>query len=112
MSNYRRVLFLVCVLGFGLAHAQKGVAPKTASKDDAPGARAVQSSAGSRVVLYKNGVGYFEHSARVRGKQELNIDFTTSQLNHVLKSLTVVDPGDVSRKHPSSPTTKTASAKT
>ena len=30
-----------------------------------------------RVVLYKNGVGYFEHSARVRGKQELNIDFTT-----------------------------------
>jgi len=47
-----------------------------------------------RVVLYKNGVGYFEHSARVRGKQELNIDFTTSQLNDVLKSLTVVDLGD------------------
>ncbi len=47
-----------------------------------------------RVILYKNGVGYFEHSARVRGKQELNIDFTTSQLNDVLKSLTVVDLGD------------------
>ena len=46
-----------------------------------------------RVVLYKNGVGYFEHSARVRGKQELNIDFTTSQLNDVIKSLTVVDLG-------------------
>src|SRR5260370_40233167 len=47
-----------------------------------------------RVVLYKNGVGYFEHSARVRGSQELAIDLTTAQLNDVLKSLTVVDLGD------------------
>ena len=47
-----------------------------------------------RVVLYKNGVGYFEHSARVHGDQELGIDFTTAQLNDVLKSLTVVDLGD------------------
>jgi hypothetical protein len=44
-----------------------------------------------RVVLYKNGVGYFEHQGHVRGSQELNIDFTTGQLNDVLKSLTVVD---------------------
>ena len=47
-----------------------------------------------RVVLYKNGVGYFEHAARVQGTQELNIDFTTAQLNDVLKSLTVVDLGE------------------
>ena len=47
-----------------------------------------------RVVLYKNGVGYFEHSARVHGDQELGIDFTTAQLNDVLKSLTVVDLGN------------------
>jgi len=47
-----------------------------------------------RVVLYKNGVGYFEHATRVRGTQELNIDFTTAQLNDVLKSLTVVDLGE------------------
>jgi hypothetical protein len=47
-----------------------------------------------RVVLYKNGVGYFEHSAQVRGNQELAIDFTTAQLNDVLKSLTVVDLGE------------------
>ena len=47
-----------------------------------------------RVVLYKNGVGYFEHSTRVHGSQELGIDFTTGQLNDVLKSLTVVDLGD------------------
>jgi hypothetical protein len=47
-----------------------------------------------RVVLYKNGVGYFEHSTHVRGTQDLNIDFTSAQLNDVLKSLTVVDLGD------------------
>lgn len=46
-----------------------------------------------RVVLYKNGVGYFEHSGRVSGNQNLNIQFTTGQLNDVLKSLTVVDLG-------------------
>ncbi len=44
-----------------------------------------------RVVLYKNGLGYFEHTGRVRGAQELRIDFTSAQLNDVLKSLTVLD---------------------
>lgn len=44
-----------------------------------------------KVVLYKNGVGYFEHTGRVHGNQELGIEFTTGQLNDVLKSLTVVD---------------------
>jgi len=94
MSNYTRVLLLICVLGFGLAHAQKGVAPKTAVKTTPPAPEEFNRLPVQRVVLYKNGVGYFEHSARVRGKQELNIDFTTSQLNDVLKSLTVVDLGD------------------
>ena len=46
-----------------------------------------------RVVLYKNGVGYFEHSGKVRGNQELSIEFTTAQLNDVLKSLMAVDVG-------------------
>ncbi len=44
-----------------------------------------------RVVLYKNGVGYFEHTGQVHGNQDLKIDFTTAQLNDVLKSLTVLD---------------------
>ena len=44
-----------------------------------------------RVVLYKNGVGYFEHTGRISGNQEIKIDFTSSQLNDVLKSLTVLD---------------------
>ncbi len=44
-----------------------------------------------RVVLYKNGVGYFEHLGRVHGSQQVHIDFTSAQLNDVLKSLTVLD---------------------
>ena len=58
-----------------------------------------QTAAGSarlpvtRVILYKNGVGYFEHAGRVRDSQDVNVDFTTAQLNDVLKSLTVLDLG-------------------
>lgn len=44
-----------------------------------------------RVVLYKTGVGYFEHEGRVRGDQTVSIDFTSGQLNDVLQSLTVLD---------------------
>jgi hypothetical protein len=59
----------------------------------APAASAATRLPVTRVVLYKNGVGYFEHSGRVRGNQELGIDFTTAQLNDALKSLTVLDLG-------------------
>jgi hypothetical protein len=65
------------------------VSPNQISSNDASSRLPVK-----RVVLYKNGVGYFEHAARVHGNQELAIDFTTAQLNDVLKSLTVVDLGD------------------
>src|SRR6266700_303810 len=44
-----------------------------------------------RVVLYKNGVGYFEHLGSVRGNQDVTISFTSGQLNDVLKSLTALD---------------------
>jgi hypothetical protein len=43
-----------------------------------------------RVVLYKNGVGYFEHTGRVRRNQDLKVDFTDKPLNDASKSLTLV----------------------
>jgi hypothetical protein len=46
-----------------------------------------------KVVLYKNGIGYFEHAATINGNQRVNIDFTSPQLNDVLQSLTVLDEG-------------------
>ena len=45
----------------------------------------------TRVSLYKNGVGFFEHSGHVTGDQSVTIDFTTAQLNDVLQSLTAID---------------------
>jgi hypothetical protein len=47
-----------------------------------------------RVVLYKSGVGYFEHVGRIRDAQTVSIDLTSSQLDDVLKSLTTVDLGE------------------
>src|SRR5438067_579395 len=85
MRNERWLVLLVFAICHALSSAQQ-----SASSSDTDAARLPVK----RVVLYKNGVGYFEHSARVRGNQELGIDFTTGQLNDVLKSLTVVDLGD------------------
>ena len=44
-----------------------------------------------RVVLYKSGVGYFEHDGSVRANEDVEIDLTSSQLDDVLKSLTALD---------------------
>ena|GEM_PF-388945 len=45
-----------------------------------------------RVVLYRNGVGYFERSGAVDG-EVLTIKVRKDQINDLLKSLTVVDRG-------------------
>ena len=45
----------------------------------------------THVSLYKNGVGFFEHTGRVTGNAEVTINFTTTQLNDVLQSLTAID---------------------
>jgi len=45
------------------------------------------------VSLYKNGVGFFEHTGNVTGNGAVTIDFTSAQLNDVLQSLTAIDLG-------------------
>src|ERR1700720_504272 len=89
----RRVLAFVSislVLPFPSgAQQQRPVLAKTAV-DSAPEAQAPDLPV-RRVVLYKNGVGYFEHTGRVRGNQDIHIDFTSGQLNDALASLTVLD---------------------
>jgi hypothetical protein len=47
-----------------------------------------------RVILYKNGIGYFEHVGKVRGNQTVTVAFNSSQLNDVLKTLTTIDLGN------------------
>jgi hypothetical protein len=97
----KRVLVVVCV-SFLFCYSSQAQEKNAATPSTAAGNEARESSpSGSyesaaklpvrRVVLYKNGVGYFEHLGRVRGSQDVHIDFTSAQLNDVLKSLTVLD---------------------
>lgn len=46
-----------------------------------------------RVVLYSNGVAYFERRGRVRGRAEISLSFKQSQVDDVLKSMIVLDLG-------------------
>lgn len=71
------------------AAKSKNAEAATVTREDANSAAAKLPV--RRVVLYKNGVGYFEHLGRVRGSQDVHVDFTSAQLNDVLKSLTVLD---------------------
>jgi hypothetical protein len=77
--------------------AQPPTAPpskaKPATQAEAAAPAAVKDLPVRKVVLYKNGVGYFEHAGTVNGNQKVAIDFTSPQLNDVLQSLTVLDEG-------------------
>jgi hypothetical protein len=65
--------------------------PPPASEAHSPTPAAPSKLPVRRVVLYKNGVGFFEHLGSVHGSQDVHVDFTSSQLNDVLNSLTVLD---------------------
>ena len=45
------------------------------------------------VVLYKHGVGYFERSGRLGAGESARLDFNASEMNDVLKSLTIDERG-------------------
>jgi hypothetical protein len=71
----------------------KPVLPQPAPKAQLAAPQVVKDLPVRKVVLYKNGVGYFEHAGTVEGNQRVAIDFTSPQLNDVLQSLTVLDEG-------------------
>jgi hypothetical protein len=97
-----RIPFLLCAVlvssSVGLAQQKpalpvsaKPAAPGKAVKEGATGESEASKLPVRRVVLYKNGVGCFEHLGRVRNRQDVHVDFTSAQLNDVLMSLTVLD---------------------
>jgi outer membrane murein-binding lipoprotein Lpp len=57
-----------------------------------PGATTQTALALKRVVLYRNGVGYFERGGTLEGS-ELRLKVRKDQINDLLKSLAVVDRG-------------------
>ncbi|HLG95549.1 MAG TPA: DUF4139 domain-containing protein [Bryobacteraceae bacterium] len=44
-----------------------------------------------QVILYKSGVGYFERSGQLAAGESARLDFKASDMNDVLKSLTIAD---------------------
>src|SRR5215831_19320571 len=46
-----------------------------------------------QVVLYKHGVGYFERAGRLGPGESARLDFNASEMNDVLKSLTIEEKG-------------------
>ncbi|HEX3645071.1 MAG TPA: carboxypeptidase regulatory-like domain-containing protein [Vicinamibacterales bacterium] len=88
----RRYVLIVCACAIVMMPVARAQGPAPAPKVAAPAAAAAKLPV-RRVVLYKNGVGYFEHVGRVRGSQSVIIDFNTAQLNDVLQSLTTLDLG-------------------
>ncbi|MGO9316836.1 MAG: hypothetical protein ACLPXT_02470 [Terracidiphilus sp.] len=99
----RRTFTVFCLFALTVAlDAQAPVGSQAKTKSSEPKAPLAAPQATTqvikdlpvrKVVLYKNGVGYFEHAGSVTGNQRVAIDFTSSQLNDVLQSLTVLDEG-------------------
>src|SRR5882757_9446543 len=46
-----------------------------------------------QVVLYKHGVGFFERSGQLAAGESARLDFKASEMNDVLKSLTIEEKG-------------------
>jgi len=82
-----------CLVSLHAQTSQPTAVKRTDSKAPvaASAGATVQQLPVRQVILYKNGVGYFEHLGQVNGNQHVAIDFTSSQLNDVLQSLTVLD---------------------
>jgi len=70
----------LCLLFSASIFAQDTPVKSTQFKSREPVANSNVPLPVKKVVLYKNGVGYFEHRGQVRGSQEFGIEFTTAQL--------------------------------
>src|SRR5580698_5073473 len=94
MSKAIGILSLLLAIPL-IANAQTNIKPVVRAVSKPPAASADGTISAqlpvTRVSLYKNGVGFFEHAGRVTGDQSVTIDFTSAQLNDVLQSLTAID---------------------
>jgi hypothetical protein len=92
MRRFALTMCVCVIFGLELSHAQAPASQRrrsTTERTDAATRLPVR-----RIVLYKNGIGYFEHLGRVRGSEDITIDFNSAQLDDVLTSLTALDLGD------------------
>jgi hypothetical protein len=75
-------LFILAIAGLEAQQPAQPRAPREAESSELPI---------RRVILYKSGVGYFQHVGSIAGNATVAIQFTTAQLNDVLQSLTALD---------------------
>ena len=74
--------------------ARQIVSRASAASKQTPESRgSAQSLPLHRVILYSNGVAYFERRGKITGHAEVNLPFKESQVNDVLKSMVVLDLG-------------------
>jgi hypothetical protein len=92
VEGFLMLLFVSAALT-GFAYAQQASMKQVAAKKPTENSAALGplKLPLRRVVLYKSGIGYFEHDGRVHGSEDVEIDLTSGQLNDVLKSLTALD---------------------
>src|SRR6266542_1069518 len=93
-----RRIIIACLVAcpvIAIAQSPERAAPAPAERTNRHSAdtAAPTGLAVRRVILYKTGVGYFEHLGAVHDRQSVTVRFTSAQLNDVLKSLTVLDLG-------------------
>jgi len=72
LPNMKRAIWLAGVIAFGVTAAELPV---------------------RQVVLYKHGVGYFERSGDLAPGESARLDFKASEMDDVLKSLTIEEKG-------------------
>ena len=84
-------LALLLVAPIPVAQAQSPHSHVPAIQTREPPARHETDLPVTRVSLYKNGVGFFEHTGSVSGNASVTINFTSGQLDDVLQSLTAID---------------------
>jgi len=89
MRRLALVVWALAVLAFVPLRAQAPSPPRRSAPLENAAPLPVR-----KVVLYKNGIGYFEHVGRIHGTQTVTVDFNSNQLNDVLKTLTTIDLGN------------------
>lgn len=95
------VFFLALATGTAASAQTRPVAPAPANlksamalapdADEQNAANAPEQLPVRSVVLYKSGVGFFQHVGQIHGDEAVRIDFNSGQLDDVLGSLTVLD---------------------
>ncbi|HEX8195938.1 MAG TPA: hypothetical protein VF571_07100 [Pyrinomonadaceae bacterium] len=92
--KFRFLLVLVAVCLLTAANAQTRVNPRknVVSKQIAQTTNE-QVLPIRRVILYSNGIAYIERRGTISGRAEINLSFTQSQIDDVLKSMVVLDLG-------------------